>query len=420
MNDVIAFRAGQTILRGTLRETSGHLHQVELPEGDIVTIDDRFRLRAPAMLHEAAQRSLFEVLTGSLIPALLAGQKLRTDSLWVRGLDRTNDGPRLRLREGNRDLSASLFSVLSEHPQLGEHMALDAHRPLLTRLGFVEAEGAPLIDGDGILARSVNVFLKRDPFRDVGRIHEGTTVSVQGYLRGCAVVEADGEECWFPVERNYFIESRVKDADYYFNLDADGNLVPDPLDFLPSKGGLAQKPGDANADDNWNIQPQLKHVAGHFAPLPQLGDPIPDFLHGTKVGIGESYASLIYHHDFQHAYPDTHGLGGKAAWNRDHSSQQHDDADVEQLVKGAPMGLTVPNMAAECVKHDYSSHSRGAMDIEALVAGAPLGRLFDRVPTQENFAKVFREMYEKVVGMPPTEAVVRACYADVERRRARG
>jgi len=416
MPDIIAFRAGRTLLRGTLRETRGSVHRVEMPEGDVVEVDDRFRLRAPAMLHEVTQRSLFTALTDSIIPALLAGQKLRTESVWLRGLDRTNNGPRLRLREGNRDLSASLFSVLSEHAQLGEHMALDAHRPMLTRLGFIEGEGSPLIDGDGVLTRPVNVYLKRDLFRDVGRIHEGTSVSVMGYFRGCAVVEADGEECWLPVEHNYFIESLVKDPDYYFNLDADGNLVPDPLDFLPSKSGLAMKPGDTSADDNWNAQPELTHVSGHFAPLPQLGDPMHDFLHGKKGSIGESYAPLFYHHDYQHAYPELHGLGGRAVHHRDFSSQEHDDADVEQLVKGAPLGVRPGRPAVECMKHDFSPQEQGAMDLASLSSGAPLGSVFDRAPSMDNFAEVFREMYERIVGMPPTEAVVRACYADASRR----
>ena len=214
---------------------------------------------------------------------------------------------------------------------------LEAIRGRLTHLGFLKPK-EPVLGAYGE-AKAFYAFMKTDPFRDVCKIQDGTVVEITDYYKGCAVVEADGEVFWVPVEETKFIESKPKDLDYYFRLDKDNDKVPDPLISLPShdqlKASGPSAPGVGPAD-NWNCYPQQPKVAGNLFPLQDidmddvsiLRDELPPRSKYTSAGLreGAGAASTEFYHYYQQHKPGLHGLGGPSI---------RDVADA--LVKGAPV-----------------------------------------------------------------------------------
>lgn len=177
--------------------------------------------------------------------------------------------------------------ALSSRIDVGQHLALWARREMLARLGF--AVESHLLDLAADEAReSFWIFLKREPFRDVAQIQVRTPIELVGYYRGCAIILADGEEVYYPLETLTMIDSEIKDEHYYQTMDANRNGVPDPLEYLPSKVALGTSPGrDASPDQNWQPKPDLKQVAGHF-------NAIPLERNGSVV---ERYGVLQHHYD---------------------------------------------------------------------------------------------------------------------------
>lgn len=158
-----------------------------------------------------------------------------------------------------------LHDLLS-NVQIGQTLALEALRPRLIRLGLFEGvRGEPITEGYTDIKTPVNVYMKAEPFRDITSIKEGTSVGVIGYYKGCAVVEADGEMFWRPIEEASFYDDDYKDDQYYFNQDSNQDKIQDPLQSLPSKTALAGTP--SRPQDNWNSSPNLVKVSGHFSPI---------------------------------------------------------------------------------------------------------------------------------------------------------
>jgi hypothetical protein len=152
-------------------------------------------------------------------------------------------------------------SRVFEHGDMSQAMALDGVKEKLMLAGLFsavskEAQGNSLV-------RSLNVYMREKPFVGVTKLHEGTLVTVEEYTNGCVRLNADGENFWYPIEESFFEQPQYKDDHYYFTLDADYNKIPDPLEYLPSKVSLDGN--TVNAYQNWNQQPDLPVVAGHFS-----------------------------------------------------------------------------------------------------------------------------------------------------------
>lgn len=169
---------------------------------------------------------------------------------------------------GDRPNCLDPADVLSS-VQIGQILALEALRSKLETLGLIEKHSfKPVTEGFVSLSKPVVVFMKVEPFKDITKINEGVTVSVDGYYKGCAVVEADGELFWRPLEESTFWDKKVKDKAYYFTMDSNKDFIPDPLQALPSKPALGAVP--ARKEDNYNTQPDLRKVAGHFSPQEEI------------------------------------------------------------------------------------------------------------------------------------------------------
>lgn len=222
-------------------------------------------------------------------------------------------------------------------------MALESLRAVLGPLGVIQRD-KPVIESFGILARPFHAYMKCNPFRDITKLHEGTVVEIIDYYKGCAVIEADGEPFWFPVESLSLIESKTKDDAYYFNMDFDRDNIPDPLVALPSKVALGQKP--TSPSDNYQAQPELSKVAGNLYPLPDIDMDDVSILKDETELKEAAYTSIEYHHDYQHGHPEIHGVSGSIS--KKSKKLPKTEELVNLLIKGAPAGsLFMSN-------HDYN------------------------------------------------------------------
>lgn len=177
-------------------------------------------------------------------------------------------------------------SILS-NDAMGQEMAVEGLRKKIESLGLIDESWLlPVTSSHKASSRNINVYMKKNPFRDITRIHKGTMISVTGYHKGCLVIEADGEEFWTPIEEKVYWENNMKDDEYYFRMDTNNDGVPDPLQFLPSKAGIGKVV--ANGEDNYNVQPDLRRVSGHFFPSDTLSqedfDVLDDEVSETSLG----------------------------------------------------------------------------------------------------------------------------------------
>jgi hypothetical protein len=166
--------------------------------------------------------------------------------------------------------------------------ALEANRGRLKYLGVVDSK-KPVVGSTGFVKKPFHAYMKKDPFRDISKLHEGTPIEITDYYRGCAVIEADGEEFYIPVEPLSTIETKNKDDQYYFSLDMDKDNIPDPLVALPSKTALNQD--RSCPDNNWNAQPELRKVAGNLSALPNIDMDDVSIIRG-------SYTSNVYYTEY--------------------------------------------------------------------------------------------------------------------------
>jgi len=218
--------------------------------------DDRLQEAADGITHS------FPALMNENLVALLADmRRLDLPSSSLVAYERRSRGLGF-MTEGT--VSWTPMSDALGHVELGERLALEALRPVLGGLGLYDRtrpEG--ILEQSRVIERSLHAYMKRGPFHDISQIHEGTDVQVVGYQNGCAIVEADGEPFWIPLEEQTLMPTK-KDDHYYFTLDSDHNEIPDPLDVLPSKVAIGAVTGSAQKDDNWNAQAEEHRVAGHF------------------------------------------------------------------------------------------------------------------------------------------------------------
>lgn len=188
--------------------------------------------------------------------------------------------------QGREAEKSSLSNAFSG--KLGRAWALEYHLPALAKVGLTKNHTQ--------LSKAVPCYMKKAPFRDITLIREGTEVRVLGYHHGCVTLEADGHErFWYPVER--VIVSGKKDAHYYQTLDPNMNGIPEPLEMLPSKLGLGQD--RVGPETNWNVQPELKKVAGNFSAAEELSNEDTGVLAPELSGLTktqESSAAIFYHY----------------------------------------------------------------------------------------------------------------------------
>lgn len=238
------------------------LHPGQISIHERFVIHEDFEVEEPALQETDGMIYPFDMLLNESILSLVAA---------MRQVDLPN-GSLIAYERRSRGLGFLSEGKVSWTPmrealtqvELGERIALEGLKPVLESLGlFDRTVPGGILEQSRVLARSLHVYMKRAPFHDISKIHEGTDVQVTGYQNGCAIVEADGEPFWVPLEEANILPTK-KDDHYYFTLDSDRNEIPDPLDFLPSKVGIGAVTGSAKMDDNWNAQAEEHRVAGNF------------------------------------------------------------------------------------------------------------------------------------------------------------
>lgn len=289
MNKSILFRAGKTLVAGRLVEVDdkGTYHveaQLRAMRGggflplqtevlqvhERCVINESFELPQGSLL-EAEAEPYSQTIHESLIPLVHSFRKIDLHTCSLVAYERNRRG--LGFLDESGDVSWLSVNNALSHSEFSQRLAVESCKPQLFRLGLWErSKTGDIYEQSHLLQTSMHVYMKEGPFRDISKIHEGTDVWVTGYSRGCVIIEADGEEFWRPIEESQYIPVK-KDDWYYFSLDADQNGTPDPLDFLPSKPGLSTYPGSARREDNYNAQPDLPRVAGHFRAVPQIPNP---------------------------------------------------------------------------------------------------------------------------------------------------
>lgn len=224
----------------------------------------------------------------------------------------------------------------SDHPvaTLSVRETLELFRSQFETIGLVD-RNTSVRGAFTAIASPFHVYMKKDPFRDICKIHEGTAVQIQSYYKGCAVIEADGEEFYLPVEAKGLIE-QAKDDHYYFSLDYDRDNIPDPLVACPSKVALGGKP--SRPTDNYNAQPDLPKVAGNLYPLPHIG------MGDVSILQTEAYTAQCYSNDYQQYWPNLHGLGGPTV---------EDIARALVVGNGSPKALFLRNLDYSTLERTY-------------------------------------------------------------------
>lgn len=241
----------------------------------------------------------YEALAHAALVPFVANGRRALGEVTLSGYSRSR-GVFIEGKDGWLPLHSLLTNV-----QIGQTIALEAIRDRLKSLGLLEGlDYDPVSECSLDLSQPLNAYMKAEPFRDITTIGEGTSVGVCGYYKGCAVLDADGEMFWYPVEEASFYDKDRKDDLYYFqNQDSNVDGVPDPLQSLPSKTALAGRP--SRSQDNWNSSPNLVKVSGHFSPVPTIRN-------DDYAILGESYLGTNdYEWDERWGRPELHDISGE-------------------------------------------------------------------------------------------------------------
>jgi hypothetical protein len=277
---MILFRAGRHRILGERLTADGdvlevspkyvlrHDRKLDLLRSDPIRISERFviheefEVEEPKLEETSGFVTPFDhILNENILPLVAEMRKVEFPSSSLIAYERRSRGLGF-LTEGK--VSWTPMREALTQVELGERIALEGLKPVLAGLGlFDRTKPEGILEQNKVLERSLHVYMKERPFHDISQVHEGTDVVVVGYQNGCAIIEADGEPFWIPLEEANLLPTK-KDDHYYFTLDSDRNDVPDPLDFLPSKVGIGAVTGSAKVDDNYNAQAEEHRVAGNF------------------------------------------------------------------------------------------------------------------------------------------------------------
>jgi hypothetical protein len=278
---MILFRAGRYRVIGEKLTQSGDIlelrplyvlqadGEVGRVSGDHVSINQRFVVNEDWEVEESVLQETGELVPipydalihESVLPLVVEMRQVDLPSSSLVAYERRGQG--LGFLVENEVKWTAMRGALTQ-VELGERLALEGLKPVLAGLGlFDRTKPQSVLEQTRVIERDLHVYMKNGPFRDISQIHEGTDVAVVGYQNGCAIVEADGEPFWIPLEEAELLPVK-KDDHFYFTQDSDRNEVPDPLDFLPSKVGIGAVTGSAKVDDNYNAQAEMHRVAGVY------------------------------------------------------------------------------------------------------------------------------------------------------------
>ncbi len=249
------------------------------------------------------------------------------------------------LSENEAIQTVEVANVLS-NCQVGQFMALEANRDNLVSLGLVDIlERGPVSDNLVELGRDIHAYMKVSPFKDITVLREGTSVAVLGYYQGCAIVEADGDLFYRPVEETAYWDKAYKDDAYYFSLDGNDDGLPDPLQALPSKPALyTNRP---RREDNYNVQPDLAKAAQHFGPN-------QDMLDDEDFSVIESFLGTNGFEDFERlGHEELHDIDPKDEPGLEPHDHETPFDKQDTLLK---RGTAIDGDGPDAVDHDYDGH----------------------------------------------------------------
>lgn len=276
MSTPLIFRAGRHLILGEkvhVEGTNVHITVHSRLEGaacypleaETVIVDKRFVIRedhAEYPLQDSLRLPYAALIHESVMPLIVSMRRLKLTEADLVAYEARQRGLGF-LTEGKLDwrpMNEALAQV-----ELGERIALEALKPVLESIGLHDrARPGTVMDQHCVLERTIPVYMKCQPdFHDISEIHAGTDVVCLGYDKGMALIEADSEEFWLPLEESSILPS-TKDDHFFRTLDADRDYIPDPLNYLPSKAGHGAVVGSADRLDNYNAQAEEHRIAGNF------------------------------------------------------------------------------------------------------------------------------------------------------------
>jgi hypothetical protein len=300
-NSLVLFRLGESLVAGELENagsSSLHLRLSYVTDGErfrevrplLLKVHESLKIREiepPCSVLEGETVAATELLHEGLFPVVYRG---RCGRLAIHAYEVRGRGVLISEARGRTWVPLpEAFSV----PLLSQAAALEGVRGVFEGLRLVPG-GKPVLEHSTALDGPLHVYMKTSPFRDIGRLGEGTDVTIRGYENGCAVLEADGETFWYPVESLLPVK---KDDWYYFNLDLDSDGIPDPVQYLPSKVALGRLRPDH--ENNFNAQEFLPHVSGHFQSDKEIRN--------DDYGILEDFLGTLGYEDFEReGHPEAH------------------------------------------------------------------------------------------------------------------
>lgn len=276
MKTPLIFRAGRHLILGEKIHEEGDNVNILIRcrlerkdyfplEPESVLVNRRFVVREDRTTHplkESSRLPYAALIHESVMPLVVSMRRLKLPSSDLVAYEARQRGLGF-LTEGS--LAWSPMSDALTNVELGERIALEALKPVLESMGLhdrTRPEG--ITEQLHVLERTLPVYMKREPyFHDISEVHAGTTVTVLGYDRGCALIEADSEDFWIPLEESSILPNS-KDDHFFRTLDADRDYIDDPLNYLPSKAGHGAVVGSAAREDNWNAQAEEHRIAGNY------------------------------------------------------------------------------------------------------------------------------------------------------------
>lgn len=400
MNSLVLFRLGKNLLIGEHKNMEGQTFHLALryevdngrlreTEHAYMRVNSAFVINddveAPMEGVSVRTRTLQDIVHENILPFVGRGREFVLESCSLVGYKR---GDSLAfLREGAHEWV--LVENVLTNVELGRVMALEGVRETLVARGLVDPISEVRVDeGVTVTQAPFRAYMKIDPFRDITEIQAGTVVSASGYYQGCAVVEADGEPFWVPVEEHSLYGLRFKDAEYYQNFDSNHDILPDPMQALPSK--VAHNTGEpTRREDNWNSSPDLRDVVGHLTPLPniRLGDDT------SMLGEGAGFVGTHGYEDFERLdRPLLHDLsvepGGVEAADQE-DDVERDGAAHDALTKQDRTGR-------DAVPRDYTGEygdETGGVD-DGTVEEQTIDALIDQIIQGADVRAVFGEQLD--------------------------
>ena len=396
---LVLFRLGKNLLIGEQKGVEGRVYSLglryELDGGRIRETEHAYmRVHSAFVINDDAQnpmegvsvrtRRIQDIVHENVLPLVGRGREFVLESCSLVGYKRGN--ALAFLREGVHEWT--LVENVLTNVELGQVLALEGVREGLLKRGLIDPLSGVRVD-EAVTVTQVpfHAYMKTNPFRDVTEIKTGTAIAVVGYYQGHAVVEADGEPFWVPVEEHSLYGSRFKDAEYYQNFDMNNDRLPDPMQSLPSK--VAHNTGEpTRREDNWNAAPDLRNVVGHLTPLPniRLGD---------ASMLGESFLGTHGFEDFERKdRPLLHDLSAEPGGVE--KANQEDDIEGDGERHRILTKRDKVQTGRDSVPHDYKGEygaETGVVD-DGTVEEHTIDALIDQIIQGADVRAIFGEQLD--------------------------